>query len=447
MTAISPREQARTRAVAKYAERVQADLCAQDEAWRTGGFTRRRFIAGAGMVGAAALASQLVTTRAAYATTPSPQDVTTENTLIVIFMRGAADGLRMLVPNTSGLGLTLLRELRPTLIPGAANLMPLPDMAGWGLNTALKPLYDTLWATGELAFVPAVACPGASRSHFQAQQYLEKGGSDTATSGWLDRLLTTLGPGTTFRAVAEGTSPASLVGPENFVGLSNVQNFRLGSWDGIVAQRRAALDALYRGLDAPLGEDVPTTLSALDTAAAIQAQVGVRNGAVYPNGPLSTSLQDLAAVLRADVGMQVATIDVGGWDTHTDEASDLDNNLGVFAKSLAAFMTDLGPDRRKRVTVVVQTEFGRRVATNGTGGSDHGHGGVMMVLGGGLTRSGVYGTWLPLVSSLLDQGDIPGWNSPFSVLSEVIQKRLNVGLINNVFPGQIVLPMGMMTAA
>src|SRR4051794_9639513 len=116
MTAISPQEQARTRALTQLADRVQADLCAQNEAWRTGGFTRRRFIAGAGMVGAAALASQLVTTRAAYAAPPRSQDVTTENTLIMIFMRGAADGLRMLVPNTSGLGLNLLRELRPTLI-------------------------------------------------------------------------------------------------------------------------------------------------------------------------------------------------------------------------------------------------------------------------------------------------------------------------------------------
>ena len=127
-----------------------------------------------------------------------------------------------------------------------------------------------------------------------------------------------------------------------------------------------------------------------------------------PTARSPTSLQDLAAILRADVGMQVATVDVGGWDTHTDEANDLDNNLNSFARSLAAFMTDLGPDRRKRVTVVVQTEFGRRVATNGTGGSDHGHGSVMMVLGGGLARSGVYGVWLPLVSRSSTRATCPG---------------------------------------
>jgi uncharacterized protein (DUF1501 family) len=446
MTAMSPQQQARTRALTREAETVQADLCAQDEAWRKGGFTRRRFIAGAGLVGAAALANQLVTTRVAYAA--KTQDVTTENTLITIFMRGAADGLRMLVPNNSGLGLNLLREVRPTLIPADANLIPLPGAGGWGLNTALKPLYDTLWPSGEFALVPAVSAPGISRSHFQAQQYLDKGGSDTATTGWLDRLLTELGPGTTFRAVADGTpGPASLVGPENFVGINAMQNFRLGSWDGIVPQRRAALAALYRGLDAPLGTDVPITLTALDTAAVIQSQFGARNGAVYPGGAFSGSLQDLAAILRADVGMQVATVDVGGWDTHTAEPNDLDNNLTSFAKSLAAFMTDLGPERRKRVTVVVMTEFGRRVATNGSGGSDHGHGSVMMLLGGGLTGSGVFGTWLPLLAGILDNGDVPGLNSPFSVLGEVIQKRMNVGLFNNVFPGQLILPMGIAKAS
>jgi uncharacterized protein (DUF1501 family) len=288
-----------------------------------------------------------------------------------------------------------------------------------------------------------VSTPGISRSHFQAQQFLEKGGSDTATTGWLDRLLTALGPGTTFRAVADGSAaPASLTGDEPFVGLNGIDNFRLGSWDGIVPQRRAALTALYRGLDGPLGKDVPMTLSALDTADRIRQYTDVQNGANYPNSPLSKSLKDLAAVLRADVGMQVATIDVGGWDTHTNEAQDLDNNLTALAGSLAAFMTDLGPERRKRVNVVVQTEFGRRVAANGSGGADHGHGSVMMVLGGGLVGSGVYGIWLPLISGILDQGDVPGWNSPFAVYGELITKRLNVSLLNSVFPGQLTLPLG-----
>ncbi len=440
MTTMSS-QQAADLALARRAAQVQAELCTQDEAWRGKGWTRRRFIAGAGMVGAAAMASQLVTTRVAYAATPA--EATTDNTLIMIFLRGAADGLRILVPNTADLGLNFLRQVRDPLVPGASKLIPLPGQGGWALNTAMQPLYDGLWASGELSFVPAVSTPGVSRSHFQAQQFLEKGGSDTATTGWLDRLLTALGPGTTFRAVAEGAaSPASLTGPEPAVTLSSLDSFRLGSWEGIVPARRAALSTLYRGIDGTLGEDVPTTLAALDTADAIRAQRGVRNGASYPGDPFAASLKDLAAVLRAEVGLQVATIDVGGWDTHTDEVTDLDGHLATVAKALNAFMTDLGPDRRKRVTVAVQTEFGRRVAMNGCGGSDHGHGSVMWLLGGGLSSSGVKGLWLPLLAGVLDNGDVPGLNSPFSVLGEVVQKRLGVGALSAVFPGQLIIPLG-----
>ena len=156
---------------------------------------------------------------------------------------------------------------------------------------------------------------------------------------------------------------------------------------GRAAEPRPRSRTLYRGLAGPLGEDVPTTLAALATAGAAQAEAGVQNGAVYPAGNFSAALDDLATLLRAEVGLQVATVDVGGWDTHTDEVNQLDRNLASAAGSLAAFLTDLGPARRKRVTVVVMTEFGRRVQMNASGGTDHGHGSVMWLLGGGLAGS------------------------------------------------------------
>src|SRR6185437_6470220 len=137
----------------------------------------------------------------------------TGNTLIVIFLRGGADGLRMLIPQSAGLGNTYLRSVRPTLVPADADIRTLAGTGGWGVNKGFDPLLP-LWSTGELAFVPAVSSPGVTRSHFQAQQFLEKGGSDTATTGWLDRLLAVLGPGTTFRAVSEGSAtPMSMSGP------------------------------------------------------------------------------------------------------------------------------------------------------------------------------------------------------------------------------------------
>jgi uncharacterized protein (DUF1501 family) len=427
-------------ALERKAEQVRCELEAQDDAWGADGWTRRRFLAGVGMAGVAALGSQLVTTRAAYAATAS----TSDRTLIVIFLRGAADGLRIVVPATSSLGVDYLRSVRAPLVPAVSTLLPLGG--GFGLNPKLAPLYNLLWASGEMAFVPAVAVPGISRSHFQAQQYLEKGGSDTAPSGWLDRVLTQLGPGTTFRAVAEGaTLPASFAGNEPTISLNSIDDFVFPSWDAVRPAAEAAVLALYRGVGGTLGEDVPTAISALSTAAQIRA-VGALSTTTYPSGSFAASLKDLAAILKAEVGLQVATVDVGGWDTHTDEVADLDSLLGAAAAALRAFMVDLGPTRRSRVTVAVISEFGRRVAMNASGGTDHGHGGLMWLLGGGLTASAVYGKWAPLSATTLDSGDVPGLNSPFDVLGELVQKRLNVGTLSSVFPGYTMSPLGVAKA-
>ena len=422
----------------RQAEQVTADLCAQDEAWGTSGWTRRKFLAGMGMVGVAALGSQLVTSRAAYAATTTG----TENTLITIFLRGAADGLRILVPAASSLGLDYLQSVRGPLVPAASKRLPLSGTAGWALNSALSPLMP-FWASGELGFVPGVSATGITRSHFQAQQYIERG-ADTATTGWLDRALQQLGPGTTFRAVSEGSAlPASLTGNQVKLAMDSLADFTFPGWDGVTAQSEKAITALYRGLSGPLGEDVPTTLAALATAGTARAQAGVKNGAKYPDGDFSKALSDLATLLRAEVGMQVATIDVGGWDTHTDEVNQLDGNLNSAAQSLAAFLTDLGATRRKRVTVVVVTEFGRRVEMNASGGTDHGHGSLMWLLGGGLAKSSVFGSWTPLAAGTLADGDVPGVNHAFDVLGELAQKRLGVGSLTTLFPGHSFAPLGL----
>lgn len=426
-------------AVRRQAEHVQCELQAQNDAWGTGGWTRRRFLAGMGMVGVAALGSQLVTTRAAYAATAA----TTDRTLIVVFLRGAADGLRILVPNSAALGLDYLRSVRSALVPGDADLIALPGTSGWALNKAMAPLYDRLWATGELAFVPAVSSPGVSRSHFQAQQYLEKGGSNTAASGWLERVLENLGPGTTFRAVSEGSAtPVSLAGAQPSITLSSINDFTFPGWDEIRPASQRAVLSLYRGLGGTLGADVPTTIAALATAAQISAAPPGTVG--YPEGDFAAALRDLAGILRADVGLQVATVDVGGWDTHTDEVSDLDYQLDSAASALRAFLDDLGPERRQRVTVAVMTEFGRRVEMNDSGGTDHGHGSLIWLLGGGLARSDVFGKWTALSNATLADGDVPGVNNPFDVLGELVQKRLNVGL-TGVFPGHTASPLGLAT--
>jgi len=419
---------------------VSSALDGQRAAWGTRGWTRRSFLAGVGMAGVAALGSQLVTARAAYAAPGTSNG----NTLITIFLRGAADGLRVLVPASSDLGLDYLTAVRPKLVP--TGLLPLAGSAGWAVNPALRPLLP-FWSSGELAFVPAVSTGGITRSHFQAQSYLERG-SDTSTTGWLDRALAQLGPGTTFRAVAEGNAlPAALAGDQSSLVVSSLKNFVFPGWDGVAPQSEQAIATLYRGLAGPLGEDVPTTLAALATAASVQAKAGVHNGAVYPSGGFSNALKDLANLLRAEVGMQVATIDVGGWDTHTDEVNQLDRNLASAASSLAAFLTDLGPERRSRVTVAVVTEFGRRVAMNASGGTDHGHGSVLWLLGGGLVGGRVHGKWNKLADATLEGGDVPGLNEVFDVLGELAQRRLGVGSLSTLFPGHEYSPLGLARGA
>jgi uncharacterized protein (DUF1501 family) len=428
-------------AVQSAAAQVQCDLQEQDDAWAGGGWTRRKFLAGLGMVGVAALGSQLVTTRAAYAATPTGA----ERTLVLIFLRGAADGLRILVPNSAALGRDYLLDVRADLVPGDGDLVALPNSGGWALNAQLRPLYDTLWSTGELGFVPAVSTPGVSRSHFQAQQFLERGGSDVATSGWLDRVLATLGPGTTFRAVSEGYgTPMSLAGTEPSITLSSIADFSFPGWDEIQQASQDAVLALYRGLGGTLGEDVPNTIAALGTAAQIQASMGSLPD--YPGGEFGSALRDISGMLKAEVGLQVATVDVGGWDTHTDEQNQLDYQLGEAAAALQTFMADLGATRRKRVTVAVMTEFGRRVELNDSGGTDHGHGSVIWLLGGGLAGGGVFGKWAALSAATLDDGDVAGLNNPFDVFGELVQKRLGAGSLSSVFPDLSYAPLGIFTS-
>lgn len=426
------------RVIRARSEQVQAGLACQDESW-SAGFTRRRMLKGVGMAGVAALASQLVTTRVAYAADTGSG---APNTVIVVFLRGGADGLRLLVPQAAGLGNHYLRSVRPTLVQADADIRTLPGTGGWGVNKGFDSLLP-LYRTGELAFVPAVSAAGVTRSHFQAQQFLERGGTSAAT-GWLDRTLAALGPGTTFQALAQGSAaPTSLAGPQPDLSISSLSEFTFPGWDGVKDASITAIRSLYRGIDSPLAQDVQNTFASLAVAEKANKKAGAQNGAVYPKGDFASSLADLATLLRAEVGMEVATIDVGGWDTHTQEAQDLDALTASAATALAAFMTDLGPTRRARVTVVVMTEFGRRVESNASNGTDHGTGSMMVLLGGGLAQSGVYGKWNALSASTLRDGDVAPINSAFDVLGEVVQKRLSVGSLGSIFPGHAFSPLGL----
>jgi uncharacterized protein (DUF1501 family) len=420
-------------AVRMEAERVTEELARDKDRWRFG-FTRRRVLGGAGAVGVAALGTQLVTTRYSFAA-----PATTTRTLVAIFLRGGMDGLSVIQPIND----PYLKQLRPTI--GIDPKALLPGDARFGLNPALAPL-QPFWKAGTMAAVHAVASPDASRSHFQAQDCYERGTATTATrTGWLDRALTALGPGTTFRAVAEGdTTPRSMVGLEPKLVLDGIQNFALSGGDSMRDKTVAALQALYTGLDHPAASFALETLTALDSAHKIAA-AGYDTKTQYPGGGFADQLRDVARLIKANVGLRMVTIDLGGWDMHTGignvNGGEMKNHLTELAGALAAFATDLGP-KLTDVNVATMTEFGRRASENGNQGCDHGHGGLMLLLGGGLVGGTVHGKWPGLAPAALDQGDLAGPNDYRDVLGELLVRRFNAGDISKVFPDHKYAPIG-----
>jgi uncharacterized protein (DUF1501 family) len=417
------------------AERTRDALDRERDRWRKG-FTRRRVIAGAGAVGVAALGTQLVTTKYAFA-----DPATTNRTLVVVFMRGGQDGLSVVVPANDA----NLRQARPNLVIPADALLPADSR--FGLNPVMAPLH-TFWKAGTMAAVHAVASPDISRSHFQAQECLERGtATGTTHTGWLDRTLSALGPGTTFRAIAEGEStPRSMLGIEPKLVIDGIESFALAGIDGVRDKTMAALQALYTGFDHPVANHAMTTVKALNSAHRI-AQTPYQTTAQYPGGGFSDRLRDVARLIKAKVGLRVAALDVGGWDMHTNlgnaDGGEMRNNLTDLSNALGAFATDLGTILND-VTIVTMTEFGRRVGQNGNNGTDHGLGQVMLVLGGGINGGKVHGKWPGLAPSALDNGDLAGANDYRDVLGEVLERRFGVADMKKIFPDHSYRRLGVM---
>jgi uncharacterized protein (DUF1501 family) len=406
------------------------DIAAQqrDEAW-SHGFNRRTFLKGGLGVGVAALATQLVTTRVAYA---DPGTVT-NGTLVVIFLRGGMDGLSLLIP-TNAADAAILETTRPDI--GIFDDSRIKFGDNWALHPAMAPLQPLITA-GKVAAIPAVSTPDLSRSHFQAQDCLERGTVGSETSGWLDRVLDVSGPGTTFRSVAVGgLVPRSLMGDAGSIAMEDLASMSLDVDAGQVSKTTDALNSLYTGIDHPISVQTVLAIEALGTVAAIKASA-TPSTVTYPTGNVGDALSSLATLIKANIGVKVACVDIGGWDTHTGmgniDKGDMKDNLSALATSLAAFTSDLGDDL-DQTTIVTMSEFGRRLQQNASNGTDHGHGGVVLVMGGGVI-GGVHGSWAGLSADALDQGDVAGVNDYRDVLSEVVTKRLGLsdGSMSSVF--------------
>lgn len=435
---------ARDAAIRAAAAAVEEERHSRTAAWSKG-FNRRTFFKGGLGVGVAALGAQLVTSRVSYANAATPSN----GTLVVIFLRGGLDGLSLLVPVED----PYLLKRRPDIMARDSSSNTLIGMGrGFGLHPSMRPLKGLI-DQGKVAVVPAVSTPDLTRSHFQAQDCLERGSSTTLTSGWLDRVLEVAGPGTTFRSVAVGgTLPRSLMGGSGSLAMRDVDSLKLDVADAELAATRTALEKLYTGLDHPIEDQVGLALGALETAKAIRDARPAKPAVTYPaNSNFAAALASLAELIKAGTGVRVACVDVGGWDTHTGmgtvDRGDMKKQLDELAAALKAFTDDLGSDHLAKTTIVTMSEFGRRVEQNASGGTDHGHGGAVLVIGGGV-NGGVKGRWDGLSDANLanSEGDIPGWNDYRDVLTEVVTKRLDIstGSMGTVFPSWKPTAVGVM---
>jgi uncharacterized protein (DUF1501 family) len=410
--------------------------------------SRRRFLVGAGASAAGALALPSVWPRYAFAT---PGDPSQPDALVVIFLRGGADGLSLVAPFSDTAGYQALRGTTAVAAPNAGTASAALDLqvtnAGhsFGLHPAMTGL-KTAWDAGDLAIVHAVGLPAAesaTRSHFEAENYWERASADLAvTDGWLARYLDEAGVTGGLPAISHDRRLAmSLRGERRAMAMSSIDSFSVeGFWAPQLG--RKALGNVYVGAsNDPLtrqGADTLTAVALVQDADPLQYDV---NGGLYPTqGPgrwLGEGLREVAALLRANLGLRVACVDLGGWDHHDamgTPASGLTREYaGGLSAAMAAFRADLGP-LMNEVTVVTMSEFGRTIGANGSGGTDHGRGSAMFVMGGNV-NGGLYGSYPSGALRNGPEGDLEVRNDYRRVLSEVVTKRGGLASAAPVFPG------------
>ncbi len=385
-----------------------------------------------------------------------PHQAARGDVLVCVFQRGGMDGLNALVP----MGDSDYYRLRPTIAigaPKAGDDKSAIDLDGFfGLHPALAPLKQ-IYDAGQLAPIHACGSPDPTHSHFDAMDAMERGtpGAHALGSGWLGRHLATLNTGNTspLRAVGMGGMlQGALRGPVSATSLKSIADFHLQGRkkknnDAEIQRMQQALMALYALptdnssaslLSTPLHnaatqvDEVFDLLSKIDVAGYIPA-----NHAQYPDGDFGRGMMQIAQIIKADVGLEVACVDIGGWDTHAGQGGavgQLAGLLGELGQGLGALWADLG-EQVKTVTVITMSEFGRRVKENGSGGTDHGHANAMFLMGGGVVGKKVHGDWPGLSTTKLDgPGDLALTTDYRDVLSEVLSKRLGNTVIRDVFP-------------
>jgi uncharacterized protein (DUF1501 family) len=367
--------------------------------------------------------------------------------LITIFQRGAVDGLNMVVPYGDSQYYDLRRTIalpKPNANGGVVNLD-----GHFGLHPSLKP-FEKFWQNKQLAVIHSAGSPDNTRSHFDAQDYMESGtpGNKGTRDGWLNRLLQTQKneDDSHFRAVSMTQQvPRSLLGKAPTIAMNNLSDFavKAGAYSKSV---QGGFESLYEeNVKDSLGETGKETFEAVNfLKQANPSQYKPENGARYPASPLGRSLQQIAQLIKAGVGLEIAFAESGGWDTHTNELAlnqpgggQLGNLLRDWGSAIAALATDLGKGMDD-VVVLTMSEFGRTARENGSRGTDHGHGNAMFVLGNSIKGGQVYGDWKGLKDDQLNEGRDLAVTTDFrDVFAEVSYKHLGNKNLDKLFPGYL----------
>jgi uncharacterized protein (DUF1501 family) len=394
------------------------------------------------LTGAVALAGATTAVGSAVVTAAPASAASASSVLVVLSLRGAADGLSLVVPH----GDPLYYQARPRLAIAKSQLLA-PD-AMFGLHPKLAPLLP-LWTSGRLAAVHATGLPAPNRSHFAAMEEVEDADPGSAKRrGWLNRLIGARPGSSPLQGFSVGTGvvPGSLFGSEPVMSTDSVQDMSLPGDDKWVVRdgRKRSLHTMWDGNRTPLGTAMRSTFGALGAFQPVLRAAD--HSSSYPSSDLGMALASVARIIRGNVGVEVLTVDQGDWDMHSDLGTlawgRMIDNTDDLARSVAAFMGDLGTQATK-VTLVVLSEFGRRTVENDNYGLDHGYGNVMLVAGAGVKGGKVYGTWPGL--TLADDADLRVTTDYRSVLSEVVSSRFRASTAT-VFPGFTPSPVGLMSS-
>jgi uncharacterized protein (DUF1501 family) len=369
---------------------------------------RRIFLKSSGLalVGGALMPNVFV--RMANASTTRGKKV-----LVAIFQRGAVDGLNMIVPY----GESAYYAARPAIAIAKKDVLDLDGF--FGAHPSLASLMP-FWKDRSLAIVHAAGSPDTTRSHFDAQDFMEAGtpGVKSTPDGFLSRALATHKSASPVRAVSMTPAlPRILSGSADVITTSNLAQY--GIRDEKVS---GSFEAMYAS----------AAKQSFAAARVIESITGTASAAQYPRGTLADSLRQIAQLIKGDVGLEVAFADVSGWDTHANQPNQLANNLRGFSDAIAAFAKDLG-SRMADVVLVTMSEFGRTVRENGNRGTDHGHATVMLALGGGVHGGKVHGRW-PGLTDLHEGRDLAVTTDFRDVFAEVLTRQLGVTSLASVFP-------------